>query len=563
MDAAGPVIARRPAWTGALVFFVLTIVVTWPLGPRLGRAVPSDYGDPLYAAWAIAWVSRQIGLVLRGDVQALTHFFDANQLHPEPASLALSDHFVGQALPLAPLYWLSHDAVLTLGVAYLLAFWLCGFCMWLLVRELTGSSLAAVLAGSIFAFNEFFTRYELAHLQILSAHWMPLALYGLRRYFAHDRRGGLALAAASVVLLNLSAGYYMLMFPPFLALYTGWELTTRRRWRDARIWRDLAVAGLAVAMASAPFVWPYVESRQRIGMTRSVAETTTMAAAVDGYLGSAGRLFGAYACAALAVASAAIRRRRGGRSPAPLVGFATVAALLAFWLSLGPAPRWGNQVYPALGLYTVVQQVVPGMSAIRVTSRFAVVFLVFLSLLAGQGAAIVARLRIVGPAVVALLAASAVAMSAPRPFPLDHQDPPVDVKPPAAYLTPGGAMPEIYRYLRSLPDTTVVAELPFTDLWYNTRYLLFSTYHWHPIVNGFTSFFPPAYIERVRWLVNPVRTPDEAWRALRSGETTHVVVHTGAWDAGYVQQLDEWLTSRGARSHGSFDGAVVYELPAQ
>jgi hypothetical protein len=563
MDAAGTVTRGRPAWTAALFFLVLTIVVTWPLAPRLGTAVPSDYGDPLYAAWAIAWVSRQIGLLLRGDVQALTHFFDANQLHPEPAALVLSDHFVGQALPLAPIYWISQSAVLTLGVAYLVAFWLCGFCMWLLVRELTGSSMAGVLAGSVFAFNEFFTKYELAHLQILSAHWMPLALFGLRRYFAHDRRGGLALAAASVLLLNLSAGYYMLMCPPFLALYVAWELTTRHRWLDGRTWRHLAIAAVALAVASAPFVWPYIESRQRVGMTRSVQETTTMAAAVEGYVQSTGPLFAAYLGAALAVASAAIGRLRGVRSPAPLVGFATLAAILALWLSLGPAPRWGGQVYPALGLYTLIQHVVPGMSAVRVTSRFAVVFLVFLSMLAGQGAAILARVRIAGPAAVGLLAASAIVMSVPRPFPLDHQDPPADVKPPAAYLTPGGPMPAIYRYLRSLPDTTVVTELPFTDLWYNTRYLLFSTYHWHPIVNGFTSFFPPAYIERVRWLVNPVRTPDQAWRALRSGETTHVVVHTGAWDGAYVQQLDEWLTSRGARSHGSFDGAVVYELPAQ
>jgi hypothetical protein len=214
-----------------------------------------------------------------------------------------------------------------------------------------------------------------------------------------------------------------------------------------------------------------------------------------------------------------------------------------------------------VGVYGVLQASVPGLSAIRVTSRFAVIFLVFLCMLAGQGAALLARVRAIGPSAVVVLAMSAALMSAPRPFLLNHEDAPTDVNPPAAYLTPGATTPAVYRYLRSLPDTTVVAELPFADLWYNTRYLLFSTVHWHPLVNGFTSFFPPAYIERVRWLVNPVRTPDEAWQALRSGETTHVVVHTGAWDATYVRQLDEWLTSRGARSHGAFDGAVVYELP--
>jgi hypothetical protein len=561
MGAAASLAWARSGWAAALFFLVLTLVVTWPLAPGLGRDVPSDYGDPLYAAWAMAWVIRQVGRIVSGDLQALARFFDANQLYPEPATLALSDHFVGQALPLAPVYWITQDAVLTLGLAYLAAFWLCGFSMWLLVRELTGSGTAGVLAGSAFAFNEFFTIFELAHLQILSAHWMPLALYGLRRYFAHGTRRGLAIAAASVILLNLSAGYYMVMFPPFVALSVAWELTTRGRWRDAATWRHLAITGLAVAVLTAPFVWPYVEAQQRLGFRRTVDEATTMSATVDGYLDSGRRLFGVYLCAAIALVTAILRGRRHRAAALPLLGFAVTAALLAFWMSLGPAPRWGADVYPAAGLYRVLQDTVPGMSAVRVTSRFAVVFLVFLLMVAGHGAAILARRRPIGPAAVLALAASAVLMSAPRPFPVNHEDAPADVRPPAAYLRPGGPAPAVYRYVRSLPDTTVIAELPFAELWYNTRYLLFSTVHWHPIVNGFTSFFPPAYMERVRWLVNPVRTPDEAWQALRSGRATHVIVHTGAWDPAYVQQLDEWLTSRGARSHGAYDGAVVYELP--
>ena len=122
--------------------------------------------------------------------------------------------------------------------------------------------------------------------------------------------------------------------------------------------------------------------------------------------------------------------------------------------------------------------------------------------------------------------------------------------------------PPIYRYLASLPDSTVIAELPFGDLWYNTRYLYFSSFHWRRTVNGFTSFYPASYTERAPWLVNPVRTPDEAWRALATSGATHIVLHTGAWDADYARQMEEWLTSRGARSHGAFDGAVVFEMPA-
>jgi hypothetical protein len=105
----------RSGWTALLLFAGLSICVTWPLAAGLGRDVPGDYGDPLYVAWALAWVSRQTGLVLTGHLDALTGFWRGNQLHPEPAALALSDSFIGQALPLMPVYWATENALLMLG----------------------------------------------------------------------------------------------------------------------------------------------------------------------------------------------------------------------------------------------------------------------------------------------------------------------------------------------------------------------------------------------------------------------------------------------------------------
>ena len=102
--------------------------------------------------------------------------------------------------------------------------------------------------------------------------------------------------------------------------------------------------------------------------------------------------------------------------------------------------------------------------------------------------------------------AATVLASAPRPFPLNGVLT-SELRAPASYLTPGPVAPPIYRYLASLPDSTVIAELPFGDLWYNTRYLYFSSFHWRRMVNGFTSFYPASYTERAPWLVNPVRTP--------------------------------------------------------
>ncbi len=550
----------RSAWIAAPVFVGLTIAATWPLARGLGRDVPSDYGDPLYMAWAMAWVMRQIGRMLTGHADAFTHFWDANQMYPEPATLALSDHFIAQALPLAPIYWLTGNAILTLGLAYMLAFVLMGFCMWLLVRDITGSSAAGILAGVVFAFNPYFLILELPHLQVISAQWMPLALFGLRRYFEHGSRAALAAGALSLVALNLSAGYYLLMFPPFVLLYVAWELTVRGRWRHAGTWRDLVAAGLGTVLLTLPFVWPYIAAQQRIGFGRTVEDAAAMAAGIDGYLAAVPPLVAACMLAGLAlVVGVTLRVKRLG-GPLPLLGFAFTGLALAFWLSLGPTPTVAGVPYPSLGLYRWLIEYVPGMTAVRVSSRFAAVFVMFLAVLAGMGAALVARIPRVGPGLVLVLAGLTVFANAPRPFPLNLESPPADVHAPAPYLRPGPTAPPVYRYLSSLPAGTIVAELPFTDLWYNTRYLYFSTFHWHPLVNGFTSFFPPGFNERVRWLVNPVRTPDEAWRALASADTTHVVLHTGAWDAEYARQMEEWLVSRGARRDGAFDGAVVYAI---
>ncbi len=553
--------AGRSPWTAALLFLALTIVVTWPLAPGLGRDVPSDYGDPLFVAWAMAWVMRQFGRALTGHVDAITGFWDANQLHPEPSVLALSDHFVAQAAPLAPVYWLTGNPILTLGLAYILAFALCGFGTWLLVREITGSSAAGILAGSIFAFNEFFGSFELAHLQILSAHWMPFTLYFLRRYFESGSRPALAGAVASQVALNLSSGYYLLMFPPFVALYVAWELSTRRQWLDGRTWRDLVVAGLAVGALTAPFVWPYVSAQQRLGLSRTLVETSSMAASVDAYVATAPRMLVGYAAAALAVLFAVVMRARGVRRALPLFGFAVAGLAVSFWLSLGPTPTWAGGTYPWLGLYGWVQEVVPGMNAVRVTSRFAVIFILFLAVLAGMGASLAARLPRVGVTIVLLAASLSIALNHHRPFRLNGVIEPVGLHLPEPYLTPSPEAPAVYRLLASLPDPVIVAELPFADLWYSTRYLYFSTVHWKPLVNGFTSFYPPSFLERVQWLVNPVNTPDRAWQALVSAGTTHVVVHTGAWDPAYAEQIQEWLIGHGARAHGRYDGAAVYQLP--
>ena len=257
--------------------------MTWPLARDLKRDVASDLGDSLYYMWAIAWNCKQFLAILGGDLARIRSFFDANIFHPEPLGLVYSDHMVAQAAQALPLFVLSGNLILCYNVLFLSTFVLCGLGTYLFVRELTGSARAAFVAGLLFAFAPYRLGHS-EHLNLLSVQWTPLALYGLRRYFDTGRRLPLAGAATALVAQNLSSGYYLVYFMPFVAAYALWEVAVRRAWPSRRMWLELTAAAIIVGGATAPFVIPYLLLRDRLPALRDLREVSQHSADVYGYL---------------------------------------------------------------------------------------------------------------------------------------------------------------------------------------------------------------------------------------------------------------------------------------
>jgi len=271
------------AWHAALLYTFIAVWATWPLARGLSHDVAWDLGDPVLVIWALAWNCSQLLAILSGDAGRAATYFDANIFFPAPHTLAFSEHFIGQALQVLPIYALTGNAVLCYNLLYLSTFVLSGLGAFLLVRALTGSRTAGLTAGLLFAFAPY--RFpQSSHLQVLSSQWMPLALYGFHRYFETGRRRGLAWGAAALVMQNLSCGYYMLYFSPFAAAYILAELTARRLWGSARAWRDLVVAGAIVIAVTVPFFLPYVSLRDLQPSTRSLSEVGRYSADVYSYL---------------------------------------------------------------------------------------------------------------------------------------------------------------------------------------------------------------------------------------------------------------------------------------
>jgi hypothetical protein len=122
----------------------LTVLMTWPQTLLLSTHV-NDHGDPLLNVWALAWVAHQLP---RDPLQ----LFDANIFYPERATLAHSESLVLPAVAVAPLRWIGVSPVVTYNLVMLAAFPLSGLAMFALIRRLTGSVGAGLVAAASFAF---------------------------------------------------------------------------------------------------------------------------------------------------------------------------------------------------------------------------------------------------------------------------------------------------------------------------------------------------------------------------------------------------------------------------
>jgi hypothetical protein len=279
----------RRTWHAVVLYAAVAIIATWPVARGLDRNVAGDLGDPVFAMWALGWNCDQLLAILRGDLSRLATYFDANIFYPAPMTLAYSEHFIPQSLQALPLYALTGNPILCYNLLFLSTFVLSGLGGFLFVRELTGDTRAGFVGGLLFAFAPY--RFpQTPHLQVLSSQWMPFALYGLRRYFAsidettpQGRWRPLLGAGAALVMLNLSCGYYLMFFAPFVAAYVLWEIWQRRAWQNRTLWLRLFAAAAMVVTLTLPLLIPYVIAHESLGLERGSAELVRYSADVYSY----------------------------------------------------------------------------------------------------------------------------------------------------------------------------------------------------------------------------------------------------------------------------------------
>ena len=103
----------------------------------------------------------------------------------------------------------------------------------------------------------------------------------------------------------------------------------------------------------------------------------------------------------------------------------------------------------------------------------------------------------------------------------------------------------MYELMKNIPRV-VLAEMPMPlDDTANTLYMYFSTWHWTPMVNGYSGFVPTSYTRLHRDIL--LFPAAEAVDALRRRGVTHVTVNCGLGHAGCDELMEAMRRARRLR----------------
>ncbi|HUF23879.1 MAG TPA: hypothetical protein VMN81_07120 [Vicinamibacterales bacterium] len=525
---------RLPEWAlVAAAALLLAVVMTWPVAPKMHRAARVDSTDAMYAMWNVAWVARAV-------TSAPGDLFNANIFHPHEGTLAYSEGNIGAGVLGAPAWLATRNVYTTYNSVVLLGFMLSFICTYALVRRLTGSRLAAAAAGLAFAYAPY-TYARLPHIQLQMTFGMPLVLLAFHRLV--DRpgwRSGAVLGGALAV-AALSSAYYGVLIGLAVgvgAIYYGFG---KRLWRSPSYWMALAVALAALAIVLVPFFLPYMAIREQ-GFERTLEEARRYGVNWWGWLASPVRTHGWLLHPDFkGVAFPGVTRVLGGLAGLGVVAlsarhaarvadgrlhavFYLLIFALTFWTSFGPQA----------GLYTLLHNTIPVFAFLRAVERFAI--LVTLTLCVGLGFAVVrvqdwwrrsGRSAVAGRAAAAALLALIVADSwiAPLFYP--------DALP----------VPGVYRALARAPRGAV-AEFPFfyrsIDFNRHGYYMLMSTYHWQPLINGYSDHYPAQFLSMLD-VVKEFPTDPRSFTHLREHDARYVVVHLNWFEHLRRPQIEQGL----------------------
>ena len=489
---------------------------TWPLASDPAHLSRVDPGDGALNIWNIGWVAHELP-------RHPLRLFEANIFYPEHLTLAYSEAMIVQGAMAMPVLALGGSAVLAYNLVLLAGLALTGWAFCMLVWRWTGSWSAGFVAGSLAAFNAH-ALVRFTHLRAQHVEFIALMLFVFDRLVLSRRFRDALLLGLGFALQGLTS-VYLLVFSTWLLIFAA--IARAGEWLRAGalgMLVRLGVAGALAALLMAPYLYEYGRLHQITGWTRGADEQYP--AAWVNYLATGARLhynwwsrpFASEATSytfpgfvALLLVGTALNFRENRADPR--FRMCAIAAVGCAAVSFAPS----------LPFYPLLHRTIPLFQAVRVAAHLGQVVLLMLAVIAGFGVAALQRRwknARTWPIVAVVLCVLVNGEALRAPVGWVHFD----------------GVPEVYAVL-ARDHATAVAELPFpipTQWFLNTPYMVNSTGHFRPLLNGYSGFRPPSYDQSYAMVQ---AFPDvSSLIALHDRGVTHIVVHKKAFIVSYGQE---------------------------
>ena len=198
-------------------------------------------------------------------------------LYPARASLSHVDHTVTLAVIGAPIWWSTGNAILEFNLLMLVGPALGAYAMFLLARDWTNDTAAAIVAGLTYGFSSF-TLLHNSHIKLTFHAGLPLAIRGFERWWVEPTWTRLLWWWIPAVATVLVSWYLAVILALLLAAWCTWlTVTSDRQLMSTRLIQLTASGALAISVIL-PFVAPY------LGRSPEVGEAAAYAADWQSYL---------------------------------------------------------------------------------------------------------------------------------------------------------------------------------------------------------------------------------------------------------------------------------------
>ncbi|MCK6624136.1 MAG: hypothetical protein L6R45_03050 [Anaerolineae bacterium] len=526
-----------------LIYFLLTILMTWPTVLHLTGGIPGDGFDGWQNYWNMWWVKK--ALLELGT----TPFFTDYLYPPNGASLLFHTLNIFNSFWTLPIQ-LNFGLAIAYNAVVLVSFTLAGYGGYLLALDtltrlrFSGRGLrpAAFVGGLVFTMSPFHFAHLLGHMQVFSMIWPPFYVLWLLRTLTPPPtpslkgEGGKArrevrnavLACLFLILATLIDWYHTLYLLIFTGLTLGWVLWQRAGERIANgesgnhpppsifhllasILYPLLLIGLGFALALSPILVPMIRAaRSTPELQMGLEQSITLSADLLAFIlpSEMHPLWGQWAKTIADNFSTTLSERLifAGFVPLALafwaIGRSWRQSWLKFWvfitasfviLALGPYLHIGGKIvtiggWPLPLPYLLLYHTVPFIGLTRSLSRYDLMVMLGLGVLAAIGLAWLMGVRGQG---------SGVRDDAPRtthhvsPFAIRHSLPLL-----AALLIcfeflaipyPISKIdtPQFYFDLAQQPGDFAIAELPMN--WDRPTPMLYQTVHGKRLLTAYTS----------------------------------------------------------------------------